>query len=298
MNAMFKRVTALCIVTVLMVSLASADSGADTKSKQKKTTAASVPPVTAEDIKALRDAIASQQQQIQELRNELQRRDEASRQAAEAARQAQSTASDAASKASAAETAASASNSSLDKIKSDLADVKLNQQNAAISTQDDQKKVGALEGTVGRFRLSGDIRVRGESFLQNYSGCTACIDRHRSRIRLRLGIDSKLGEDFTGGIYLATGAFVNGAPSFTDPISTNETLTGFFERKTIGIDRGWITYQPQAHKWLQLTGGKFAYTFQRTNWTLDPDLNPEGFSEKLSFDVKNKVVKNLTFQGL
>jgi len=45
---------------------------------------------------------------------------------------------------------------------------------------------------------------------------------------------------------------------------------------------------------LQLTGGKFAYQWIRTGMTFDPDLNPEGFSEKLSFDLSNPVVKNLT----
>ena len=33
----------------------------------------------------------------------------------------------------------------------DVADVKLNQQNAALSTQDDQKRLVAAESTLGRF---------------------------------------------------------------------------------------------------------------------------------------------------
>jgi hypothetical protein len=69
---------------------------------------------------------------------------------------------------------------------------------------------------------------------------------------VRFGFDEKLNEDFIGGFYLATG-------SLGDSNSTNETLTNFFNRKTIGLDRGYITYQPVAHRWLQLTGGKFLY---------------------------------------
>jgi hypothetical protein len=83
-----------------------------------------------------------------------------------------------------------------------------------------------------------------------------------------------------------------------DPTSTNETLTNDFDRKTIGLDRGFITYNPVAHKWLSLTGGKFAYTWQRTSMTFDPDLNPEGFNQKLSFDLHGPVVKNFTVQGI
>jgi len=76
-------------------------------------------------------------------------------------------------------------------------------------------------------------------------------------------------------------------------------LTNNFDRKTIGLDRAYITYSPVAHKWLSLTGGKFAYQWQRTQITGDPDLNPEGFNEKLSFDIHQiPVVQNLTVQGM
>src|SRR5260370_545741 len=79
---------------------------------------------------------------------------------------------------------------------------------------------------------------------------------------------------------------------------THETLTNFFDRKTIELDRGYIPYNPIAHKWLSLTGGKFAYTWQRTPVTFDSDLNPEGFNQKLSWDLKTPFVKNFTIQGI
>jgi hypothetical protein len=64
------------------------------------------------------------------------------------------------------------------------------------------------------------------------------------------------------------------------------------------VDRGYITYQPLAHKWLQLSGGKFAFPWQRTSVTFDPDINPEGFDEKLSFDLTGPVLKNFSIQGI
>jgi hypothetical protein len=103
-------------------------------------------------------------------------------------------------------------------------------------------------------------------------------------------VDGKLNEDFIAGFALATG-------SLGDPSSTNETLTNVFDRKTIALDRGFITYNPIAHHWLSLTGGKFAYTWQRTSVTFDPDINPEGFNQKASFDFSGPV-KNVTFQGI
>ena len=259
---------------------------------------AAAPAVTATDLRELRDALAAQQRQIQALQQQLQQRDTAAAEAAETARQAQAVASAAASKAVSVETVAGQSAAAVTQLQGDLTDVKQNQTNIALSAQEDQKKIAAVEGYLGRFRLSGDVRVRGESFFQSYPGCAACLDRNRARIRLRLGLEGKLNEDFSAGMYIASGAVVNGAPSFTDPISTNETLTSFFERKTVGFDRGWITYNPQAHKWLSLTGGKFAYSWNRTPLTFDSDLNPEGFSEKASFELGNRYVKNFTAQGL
>jgi hypothetical protein len=103
---------------------------------------------------------------------------------------------------------------------------------------------------------------------------------------VRFGVDGKLNEDFVGGFALATG-------SLGDPTTTNETFTNFFDRKTLGLDRGYITYNPVAHRWLSLTGGKFAYAWNRTQVTGDPDINPEGFNEKFSWDLNIPVVKNL-----
>jgi hypothetical protein len=250
--------------------------------------------VTAQDVRELRQALAAQQQQIQQMQEEMRRRDQLLEQMQQALAQAQTNASTAQEKAAAAQSFASQQGESVSKVQADLADVKLNQTNAAASTQEDQKRVAKIEDVVGRFRFTGDVRVRQEDFSsQSNPGCAAgaCQFRARERIRIRFGFEGKLNEDFNAGIFLASGII-------TDPTSTNETLTNVFERKTVSFDRGYITYNPQAHKWLTLTGGKFAYTWIHNNSVFDPDLNPEGFSEKASFNLKNKVFKNVTFTGM
>jgi hypothetical protein len=251
--------------------------------------------VTADDIKALRDALAAQssalaaqQQQIQELKQELERRNQVWAQAQQQLQQAQTAATDAQSRVVAVQTVADDDKASVAKLSSDIADVKMNLTKSTTSEQAEQKRVSALEGLVGRFRFGGDIRVRDDSIFQN---CPTCLDRNRARLRVRFGLEGKLSEDFVGGFYLATG-------SLGDSNSSNETLTNFFNRKTIGLDRGYITYQPVALRWLQLTGGKFASTWQRTSVTFDPDINPEGFNEKFSFDLSTPVLKNFTAQGI
>ena len=273
------------VVPLLMTGLFAQT--ATPRSKTKKASAKpAVPAVTAADVQALKDAIAAQQQQIQQLQQSLTQRDQAVEAAQQAAQQAQTAATDASQKATAAQSA-SADKSTVDQLNSDLTDVKTTMQNQLLSAQDEQKRVSALEGAFGRFRWSGDVRVRGEDFFQKGGA-----DRNRARIRVRFGFDGKLNEDFYGGIALATG-------SFGDPTTTNESLTNNFDRKTIGLDRGYLTYNPLAHRWLSLTGGKFAYPWQRTSMTFDADLNVEGFDEKLSFDIKHTpVVKNLSVQAI
>ena len=249
--------------------------------------------VTAQDVQALKDALAAQQQQIEQLRQQMQTRDaalqQAQQQAAQAQQQlqsAQTAATDAEQKAVSAETAANQQKEAVSRLSTDMEDVKTTLTNTSVTTQDDQKRMSALEGLVGRFRFNGDVRVRGEDFFQNTTGFE---DRNRARIRIRFGFDGKLNEDFIAGVALATG-------SLGDPTTTNETLTNFFDRKTISLDRGYITYAPVAHPWLQATGGKFPYPWQRTSVTYDPDLNPEGFDEKFSFDLKSRFLKNITGQ--
>jgi len=259
------------------------------KPKPKATQASSV----ASELNQLKQALDAQQQQIQQLRQELQSRDhalqqlqtnQANQQTQQQVQAAQAAAAEAQQKAAAAEATADQQKDTISKLNSDLSDVKTTLTNSAVSAQDEQKRVSALEGFAERFRFNGDVRLRGENFNQQTTQ-----DRNRARLRVRFGFDGKLNEDFQSGIYLATG-------SLGDPTTTNETLTGVFDRKTIGLDRAWITYNPVAHRWLSLTGGKFSYLWQRTSVTGDPDLNPEGFNEKFSFDFQKPFVKNFTVQ--
>lgn len=280
-------------------STATATTSKTTTVAHKRTVRKAAPAVTSQDLQQLKDALAAQQQQIQQLQQQLEQRDQSVQQMQQQLSQTQSTASDAQSKASEAQSTASQTTATVTKLQSDVADVKTNATNAAVSTQDEQKKMAELSKALDRFHVSGDVRVRGESFFQQ-----PVPDRNRARIRLRLGIEGDPNQDFTGGIYVASG-FVTGSGgpagavgSVANPVSANDTLSNFFERKAISFDRGYIIYHPQAWKWLRLTGGKFAYDFPRTDITFDPDLNPEGFTEKFSFDTHNSIFKNFTVEGM
>ena len=248
------------------------------------------------ELQELKDALAAQQRQIQTLQQQLQqtsqllqRTSQQFEQTQQRLQQAQEAAADAQQRTAALESSL-ASKDSVDKLSSQIADVQSSVGNSFQATQDEEKRFSALEATLGRFRWTGDVRTRGESYFQRYSGCTMCNDRNRARIRVRFGFEGKLNQDFIAGVAVATG-------SLGDPTTTNETLTNMFDRKTIALDRGYITYNPVARRWLSLTAGKFTYTWQRTSVTFDPDINPEGFVAKFSKDFESvPVVKNLNIQ--
>jgi len=276
-------------ITALALAAITVSTWGQTGTTPKKKRAAAPPAqpqVTAADVQSLRDAIAAQQQQIQQLTQQLQQNQQAWQQSQQQLQQAQSTAADAQQKAASIQAASDQEQSMVAKLSSDVADVKTTVTNSVVASQEEQKRFSALETAFGRFRFSGDMRVRGENYLQQ-----TVPDRNRARARARFGVDGRLGEDFVGGIYIATG-------SLGDPTTTNETLTNFFDRKTIGLDRAYITYNPKAAHFLSLTGGKFAFTWPRTSLTFDPDINPDGFDAKLSFDTHYGPVKNFTVQGM
>ena len=154
------------------------------------------------------------------------------------------------------------------------------------SSEEANKSLSEKLKGLGNFSFSGDVRVRYEAFL----GGVLPQDRHRERVRLRFNTLAKFSDEFTGGFTLSTGDEL-------DPTSTNQTLTGFFQRKPFAIDRAFLQYNPKWFQPLTLTGGKFGYTWYRTELTWDVEVNPEGFSESLAWDFKNPVLKKVTVVG-
>jgi len=130
----------VCAVLFLAaLAVASGMAQTSTTSKPKKKAAAAT--LTAADVQALKDAIASQQaalaqqaQQIQKLRDELHHKDQA-------VQQAQTAASDAASKADAAQSTAAQQQQTVSALSSDVGDLKTNMANTVLTVQETQKNV-------------------------------------------------------------------------------------------------------------------------------------------------------------
>jgi hypothetical protein len=163
---------------------------------------------------------------------------------------------------------------------------------AQLSSGSTDERVRNLERQIkglGPISLSGDLRLRGEPILGGPKDQS--LDRTRARFRARLNFNADLGEQFKAGLTLASG-------DVNDPISTNQTLGGFYTRKAIALDQAFLTYTPSAFKPLTLTGGKFRYPWVNTELTWDKDLNPEGFAQKLDFNFNSSpVLKGISLVG-
>ncbi|HUS11726.1 MAG TPA: putative porin [Pyrinomonadaceae bacterium] len=168
----------------------------------------------------------------------------------------------------------------------------------SIAIEDRLKKVETRVSEIGAIKFSGDIRLRSESIFgqQNIvaNGDNPALlgnelsPRHRMRLRARLQMRGNINDEFDWGLRFATG-------SFADNISTNQTLTDFFNRKPFGLDQAYITYKPKRVAGLRFQGGRFEPPWTFTEMTIDNDLMVEGFNESYTRAFKKSALKELTF---
>jgi uncharacterized coiled-coil protein SlyX len=190
---------------------------------------------------------------------------------------------------------------------------------ATVTTQATQPS--PIEGRLKKLeaiKIEGDFRLRSESIF----GATNVLPsgdnpaafgnelsaRNRMRIRARMKMSGSFGaetvwckenkcKEFEWGFRLATGSFANN-------ISTNQTLTDFFNRKPFALDQAYISYRPTAlggH--LQIQGGKFEppwslrYELPWSNpeMMIDNDLMVDGFTESYTHTSKTSKLKELKF---
>ncbi len=121
-----------------------------------------------------------------------------------------------------------------------------------------------------KLKLKGDVRFRNELIQQQDKK-----DDFRWRLRARLAVEAEINEAWSAAIGLASGPL--------DPVSTNQTLTAGFSRKTIMLDLAYIDYHPKQAPGLNVIGGKMRLPFEtadKTQLLWDNDLTPEGAALK------------------
>ena len=207
-------------VLMLTISIAAAQTASPPKPAAKKFNPARV---SAKEVQELRDALAAQQKQVEEqrqqfdeLKAQLRQLLDATQQANAAAQKGQGSAEQAQATATQAQQSASDAQRAAEQASTNATAAKTALSAVEVKSKEEDKKISTLQDVLGRFRLTGDIRVRGESFFQD-----GVDDRNRGRVRVRFGVDGKLNEDLVGGFALATGSWaIPPPPTRASPISS------------------------------------------------------------------------------
>ena len=130
---------------------------------------------------------------------------------------------------------------------------------------------------VDSIKFGGDIRLRHDT-IQQPSGST---DRNRERFRIRFGLEATI-QDVSAIFRMASGT--------GSQLSANQTETGEFNQKSLWIDQAYLTWKVQEH--VKLQGGRMANPFWQvyaSDVMWDPDLNPEGYAQKVDLPVGERL---------
>ena len=140
--------------------------------------------------------------------------------------------------------------------------------------------VNAVPEWLDRLKWEGDIRLRyqGDLFADGNAPETffqaigqnignTLEDRHRERVRLRLGLNANVAGGVDAGVRITTG-------NTSDPVSTNQTLGNTGNKYSLVLDRAFLKLRPVDD--LTLWGGRIPNPFFSTDLVWDDDVNFEG----------------------
>ena len=143
----------------------------------------------------------------------------------------------------------------------------------------------AIPAWIQTTKLKGDFRVRYQhDHAKRLAGATIAPDGDRSRIRVRLGVETKPNDKLLVGIGLATGKDDVATESADQSRSTNQTLTNGFSKYSLALDYAFAQYAPVS--WATLYAGKFKNPlWEPGDLIWDTDINPAGGAVKLDYQL-------------
>ncbi len=152
-------------------------------------------------------------------------------------------------------------------------------QQVKLETQEKVKKEIAegkswsMPAWVQAIKFKGDFRARYQLDHAKTSDTGVTSDRNRARIRLRLGVESKINEKVMVGAGIATGT--TDVTSYDAARSNNQSFGSGFAKKAVVLDYAYARYTPVP--WAAIMGGKMKYLpWRPTDVMFDNDITPEG----------------------
>lgn len=141
-----------------------------------------------------------------------------------------------------------------------------------------------LAGAVKSFEIFGDVKFRYEDRAATGPGGVK-VDLQRSRYALHFGFRGEALDDFYYGFRLETAANPRSPWVTLGQSVTGNPYQGPFGKSTGGLAVGQIYLGWRPESWFDLTVGKMPNPLYTTTMVWDPDLNPEGLSERFSHTV-------------
>src|SRR5258708_984086 len=142
--------------------------------------------------------------------------------------------------------------------------------------------------------LYGDLRLRYESRIARAASDAATSEeRQRWRYALRFGLRGDVSDNFFYGLRLDTGTYGrsawvtmaddNAALGGTPPTATSKASQSNKTNDAIAVGLAFIGWKPT--DWAQVIAGRQSNPLYTTSMGWDPDITPEGLSEKFKYKL-------------
>jgi opacity protein-like surface antigen len=147
-------------------------------------------------------------------------------------------------------------------------------------------KNSSLPAWVQNTKLKGDFRARYQMDHAKTGDSGRVSDRNRGRVRLRIGVDSKVNDKIMVGAGISTGT--TDTSSYDAARSSNQSFGNASAKKTLVLDYAYARYTPVS--WATIMGGKMKYLpWRPTDVMIDNDATPEGGVLQLTGKLNDKA---------
>ena len=166
------------------------------------------------------------------------------------------------------------------KAKADAERIRTNEFNNLMPPMESKWKISKA---IKNLEIYGDLRLRYE-YRQATTPDNSRLELDRYRYAVRVGLRGEAFDDFYYGVRLDTSPNPRSAWVTFGSSSSGIPYNGPFGKSTAGINIGQVYLGWRPESWFDFTLGKMPQPLYTTPMVWDPDLNPEGASER--FKVK------------
>ncbi|HKB82833.1 MAG TPA: putative porin [Burkholderiales bacterium] len=139
--------------------------------------------------------------------------------------------------------------------------------------------------------LYGDLRLRYENRIARAASDTATSEeRQRWRYALRVGLRGDVSDDFFYGLRLDTGTYGRSAWVTMADDNNNNASKSSQSNKTsdaVAVGLAFIGWKPA--DWVQVIAGRQTNPLFTSSMVWDPDITPEGLSEKFVYKLDDNA---------